>query len=511
MAAINTQTVLYNESFYDSTFEHPCESETTLPEYLPDVASIVRVDARPVLLDTAYRNGRVEIDGRVECIILYLPNEGTLQSFFTRIPFEATVSEEEFGPDMRFYAHVRMDSVRCRPLSGRKLSVRCTVSITLQGEKTREMPLVSTPDIEAQKLELLEQSQKAACYVESSREQFSLEEMLELPSDSPRMERILKCDVNAYPLEIRVNTGKVVVGGELSVSCLYMSNVDTGATDQFSAKVPFNRVIEMPEVREGDVVCVGFVILESACGIMEDASGEERILSCKVGVQNNAVAYRNQDVTTVLDVYGKNQTVSVKEGEFDVELAQCLQCCDISVSDSFRPHEQIASLYSSEAFADVRELEYEEGVLHLRGDLLVSFLVGLQDGETLGLDHLFPFDVVCDQVAPGYEDGVFLGDCRLTELSYQMSSDGVVFVDAKLGCSILARLQRSIRAAQAVDLSPSQTPGQGKCLTLYYPSEGEALWDIGKRYATPVREIRQANSLEGDTVPKGVKMLLIPR
>lgn len=116
-----------------------------------------------------------------------------------------------------------------------------------------------------------------------------------------------------------------------------------------------------------------------------------------------------------------------------------------------------------------------------------------------------------NQVAPGYEDGVFLGDCRLTEFSYQMSSDGVVFVDAKLGCSILARLQRSIRAAQAVDLSPSQTPGQGKCLTLYYPSEGEALWDIGKRYATPVREIRQANSLEGDTVPKGVKMLLIPR
>ena len=49
-----------------------------------------------------------------------------------------------------------------------------------------------------------------------------------------------------------------------------------------------------------------------------------------------------------------------------------------------------------------------------------------------------------------------------------MSSDGVVFVDAKLGCSILARLQRSIRAAQAVDLSPSQTHGQGKCLTLYY-------------------------------------------
>lgn len=99
----------------------------------------------------------------------------------------------------------------------------------------------------------------------------------------------------------------------------------------------------MPEVREGDVVCVGFVILESACGIMEDASGEERILSCKVGVQNNAVAYRNQDVTTVLDVYGKNQTVSVKEGEFDVELAQCLQCCDISVSDSFRPARAVAS------------------------------------------------------------------------------------------------------------------------------------------------------------------------
>lgn len=512
MAAINTQTVLYNESFYDSTFEHPCESETTLPEYLPDVASIVRVDARPVLLDTSYRNGRVEIDGRVECIILYLPNEGTLQSFYTRIPFEATVADESFHPDMRFYAHVRMDSVRCRPLSGRKLSVRCTVSITLQGERSREMALVSLPDVEAQKLELLEQHQKVACWIEGVKEQFSLEEMLELPSDSPRMERILKCDITAYPLETRVGTGKVVVGGELSVSCLYMSNVDTGATDQFSAKVPFNRVIEMPNVREDDVVCVGFVIVESACGIMEDASGDERILSCKVGVQLEAVAYRNQDVATVLDLYGKNKSIQAKDGSFDVEVAQCLHCANFSISDSFRPREQIATLYSSEAFADVRSMEYEDGKLHLRGDLLVSFLVGLQDGETLGLDHLFPFDVTCDEVDAGYDGGVFLGECRLEEFSYQMSSDGVVFVDAKLGCSIMARLQRSITAVQSVEISESPSTGNGcKCLTLYYPVEGEALWEIGKRYTTPVQEIRQANNLEGEVIPKGVKMLLIPR
>ena len=511
MATINTETVLYNETFYDSTFDHPCESEAVLPEYLPDVASVVRVDARPVLLDITYKNGRVEVEGRVECIVLYMPADGTLQSFFTRVPFDATVTGEDFTPDMRFFAHIRMDSVVCRPVSGRKLAIRCVVTITVQGEQTKEISLASIPDVQAQGLEFLTQNQKISLWVQTTSDAFSLEEMLELPADSPRMERILKCDINAYPLETRVSTGKVVVGGELSVSCLYMSNVDTGATDQFRSVVPFNRVIEMPNVKEGDVVCVSFVVLENACGILEDTSGEERILSCKVGLRADAIAYRNQDVMTVLDAYGKNQTVTIKENDAMVEVAQCIRCMDFVVSNSFRPREQIVELYSAEAFADVRDMDYENGILHLRGDLLVTFLVSLIDGETVGMDHLFPFDVSCEEVYNNYDDGVFIGECRLEEFSYEMASDGLIFVDAKLGCYTLARLQRNITAAQSVEVSLRSNPNEGKYLTLYYPMEGEALWEIGKRYATPIEEIRQANNLEGDVILQGVKMLLIPR
>ena len=46
-------------------------------------------------------------------------------------------------------------------------------------------------------------------------------------------------------------------------------------------------------------------------------------------------------------------------------------------------------------------------------------------------------------------------------------------------------------------------------LTVYFPSKGEKLWDIARRYSTTAQAIRAENSLEGDTA-ENAEMLLIP-
>ncbi|MBQ2698253.1 MAG: DUF3794 domain-containing protein [Clostridia bacterium] len=511
MAAIRTKTVSLNETFCCTSFEHQCESEATLPEYLPDISSIIRVDARPLLLSHTVKNGRAELTGRVDCILLYSPGQGAMQSYCTRVPFTAEVPDCEFPEGARCFGQVRMNTVLCRPLSGRKVSLKCAVLLTVQGEKTTECNLVDADAAKEAGLETLTETAFAARSLGQVTEEFSIEEMLELPEDSPRMARILKCDTDAGVQELRAGAGRVVVGGELSVHCLYLSNVDTGETGQHKAAVPFNRVIELPGLLAEDVVAVDLTVSDSACGILEDAAGEERILSCKVGITACVRVWRNQELVIVRDCYAGQEQAEVQMVRRPVETVLSSSACKLEISDSFLPGESVTAVHAAEAFADVRDCVAEGGQLRVRGDLLVSFLVTGLDGQVSGIDHIFPFDAACLPAGEGIQPGSCSALCRLTGFSYQMAAGGAVFVSAQLECSLLAKSRSQLTALGQVILTPMETKPTGHCLTLYYPEEGEPLWEIGKRYLAPLDVIRRTNGIEGDAVPAGMKMLMIER
>ncbi|NLT58277.1 MAG: hypothetical protein GXX99_04865, partial [Clostridiales bacterium] len=127
------------------------------------------------------------------------------------------------------------------------------------------------------------------------------------------------------------------------------------------------------------------------------------------------------------------------------------------------------------------------------------------------LDQLFPFETACEQVGAGFEGGAFLGDCRLTEFSYQVGIGASITVEAKLSCRAVARVRKTYSTAAAIEVEPAGGNAPQRCLTLYYPVEGESLWEIGKRYTTPIREIVNVNMLESEEIPNNLKMLLIPR
>ena len=53
------------------------------------------------------------------------------------------------------------------------------------------------------------------------------------------------------------------------------------------------------------------------------------------------------------------------------------------------------------------------------------------------------------------------------------------------------------------------TPRGAGCLTLYFPVDGEEVWEIAKRYGTSPAAIQAENGL-GDDSAVGTGMLLIP-
>ena len=46
-------------------------------------------------------------------------------------------------------------------------------------------------------------------------------------------------------------------------------------------------------------------------------------------------------------------------------------------------------------------------------------------------------------------------------------------------------------------------------IVVYFPGKQESLWEVGKKYLTPLDSIRSLNQLSSDTLQKGQKILIV--
>ena len=102
-------------------------------------------------------------------------------------------------------------------------------------------------------------------------------------------------------------------------------------------------------------------------------------------------------------------------------------------------------------------------------------------------------------------------DIRVSGVSYNISSDGVLTAKAELTADITSGGSSSITAVTdiVVDASSKKQRDGDYAVKLYFGIENENVWDIAKRYSTSVDAVMEENELNGEKLENG-GMLLIP-
>ena len=147
-----------------------------------------------------------------------------------------------------------------------------------------------------------------------------------------------------------------------------------------------------------------------------------------------------------------------------------------------------------------------DGQLRLCGRVRFAGLVQTE-GEPEYFEHLADF---CEEVPAEGTVGEWLADFRpeIQESSRQGNSLRVraaVKADAAMALQETARL---ITEASVLEQKPVRQRGAGS-LVLYFPEDGEQVWEIAKRYSTAPSAILEENGLADDGAV-GEGMLLIP-
>jgi hypothetical protein len=505
---------------FQDTSHNEISAEYNLPDYLPDINRLLKVSAK-ITENSHFLSGDVlEYDGKMKCTLLYATGDGNLKSADFERDFSGnmSVSGTSGDCDIRFDAHI--ETVSCRLLNPRKL----TAKIRLAAMSEVYCNVTTTPNVvgklSAVEERALQYRTHAAVGVEMKQAQelaTPISEDLELDASLPSIDEIIAVETEPYVTEFRVSDGKIAYKGDVVSEILYRvvpgetEGEESGAVKfaSFTAKIPISGEIPAEDIGEYPVIRASVKIGSMEYRPQQNAFGENRTaeLDFDYSVYLDIFCNRETEITT--DMYSTDYESDCEEEELSYETALCAKSFNFSADGSAeREDADFDRLVMTTATAVIEKTEKQGNKLLFTGTANVSAV--LTNGEGIYLSRNFTVPLKGETEAPRSAFACDV-DARACVVSAIARLDGER-IQTNLEVLVFYTVMEQHTEPRVRQISVyKDRPARGEkapSLTLCYPTFGETLWDIAKKYSTTVSELMAANGISAENMP-GV--LVIPR
>ena len=496
---------------FDSVKHTDIAEEFILPDYLPDIKRIIRVDSVPKIDGKFVSSGKVDYEGDVSCHILFCDEGNHLKT----VTFTLSFSDGVEIPDVKDECVANLiptpESVSCKMLNPRRIAIRMRLdtSVTVWCQKSFAPDLNGDiPETGMEKSELELEVMDLICAGESG---LNASADIEARGALPQIGENISCTADISFYECKPSDEKVLCRGDASVTVFYSSQSDDG--EQYTVlfrKFPLAQVVAAEGVNEnyscmsrGNVDNINF-------SIAENGFGENRIIELDITyrVYLNCVGKKTVTVTQDLYAAGKNVRTECKNELF----------CKFSklYSTSFGANlvvkkeelnlsnaENVFALSSQPKITSV-ELSDDKSRVNVTGFSQTSAIVKDADGLVTH-EYQVPFKLELE--AQGVK-GNFIYNYDIVCMSAKGRFDSENFyteLDLQLNLMLLETSEVTVlRKAEITDIPETAELPQ---MRFYYPSEDETLWEIGKVFGVSQKDLIEKNNLSSDKLPR---VLFIP-
>ena len=478
--------------------------EFSIPDYQPEIKRILRVEARALPADRYVGSNSAEFSGKMEYTLFYLGEDGELYGcsfegdYRVLQPVEIP-GELSFGEGILCDADIFSETVSGRLLSPRKFLVKTRLHSEIRLYAARELGEELPENCES---EALMGNILCTEHLIGTGEPFHLFDEIPTVFDETR---VLACQGNVQVNELFCGDGKLDCRGELVLKLTTVKEGSGDAPTVLFRSLPFSESIEIDHltsdslassdghmtqcevtVEEGRILCDAEVIL-SARALQNTPLVYTRDRFA-IGADSSAVTESCLCPTSIASGVG-HFTFSATIPLTDAGIAGDQMICDATLSPI------------------VREVSTEGGRLTISGKCRCHAV--LQDGdEWSSAEFEVPFHYdggACREALPS--------DLMVTAnaLSSRAKSEGdQLKIDSEIAVSY------TLSGEEKIDRVVSMTVGDAiaepvASLRICYPTNGDSLWALAKRYHKPLATLAEANGLSTNdpTTPVAARFLMV--
>lgn len=485
------------------------ESEVILPDYCPNAAKIIKTELSPRITSQSsyFDEGglNVTIDGTALFKVLYLSEGGcdVCSTFFTQ-PFSHSfkVRTDEATDNDNIFDCVTLyaDTASCRTTSSRKAVVRGDISVIPRMRLNSVREFFDGEDTRSESKGSRIPVCRLICGAESD---FTLSEKITLPEDLPSAADILDCNMRYVCDSTKCAEGKVIFTATAYFTCLYKSGEGVVS---FCQPIEISQITDMPLANSTHTAEVYFLPTSLRADTDVDGYGENRVITVDFSYTAKAAVYGNELFYAVTDVFCPGHDYTAECEETVLRTLSGKICEHIPVKGSLKL--KIPETVSMEGVfpsVQLRGWVIENGVVSLDARLnlkMVSVLPSGYDGteESLDFSAKIPLEspeICACELCADVREVTCLVSANSVEISAEVTVNGTSYT------------QTAVKCIKNLSCGEKKPCADRPPIILYYPCEGETMWDVAKAYSLPVKTLMAYNNTESEEITEAV--VKIPR
>ena len=493
---------------YDKTAEETVTADINLPDYLPDIVRIISSEMSAGITSCTAASEKVTADGTAVIRILYCCEEGKLHCITQNRDFSLRFDIPGLTAADCVSVSAVTDYLNCRAASQRKAEINGKLSVPLRVTRKTETQVLGAAQNDS--IQMLSQSTLISSLTGIAEKTISLSDVFEIPAGSQDIAAVTSAKAYVTVTDIKQISGKVMIRGEFYLDIAYITQGEAQAIAHIKHNLPVNQIIETQGVTENSVCDTDVRVLGVDVQVRAKTDNTMRLIDLSAVLGVNVRAYETQEISVVTDAYCttcvtqpqySNARFTLRTGRID-DVYVMREQLDVSSV-------HVADVSDISCTPDAVNIAFENGRARIDGSLKVKALVTDTQAQTVSIERTadfycdYPVDATLDSntgectVAVAACDSIIISPEKLeirAELLVHLTTFGLT--EERIVTDIAVTGERESRAV-------------GAAVTVYFPSEGERLWDIAKRYNTTVEAIRLENELHDDIQAKE-GMMFIP-
>lgn len=480
--------------------------EISLPEWCSDIKKILKCIVQPWISSVNVGGATVTATGNADIRLIYVGEDDKIDCYTCQQEISISAKTDNLSQDATVCARAKTNYVNCRATSQRKVTIEANIAVSfnIYDSEKREIPT----NCEGCGLQTKNQWINYEQLISVKEKLFDMGETAKVPSDSGAVGKILHTSSYAVLDSQKAVSDKLLIKGQLYTRVLYCSADGDGRVSKFTHAMPISQIIDVPGVDENSR-CDIYLRVMCLSVRTKQGSSEQGLLEIGAKVACEIKCTLPSKVSTIQDCYSISHETEAKYsmGEFFHR---------VGTVDQQKTVKKLIDIPSGD-IANITDIWCNEATSSMtgkgdsiKGECSLNISILYVDSKSVPQYAEKTVDFTFEsKIKEKYDTLKCYMQCFTRAIEGKVVSSDKIEIRTENAITAEVYSPASTRYLVSIDPVKEKDNKDIAALTLYFPTKGESIWDIARRYSTTVQAIKKENSIESDTI-ESEEMMLIP-
>lgn len=490
--SITTKEILIPKKPFKAKSEKDLEFDTTIAEFCPDIARLIRVDCTPFAESCVIENDKAVLKGRAVYDVLYETDYKNRLKFcsFTQEFTHSAPLPKSMGIKPNVFCQAVCRRINCKLLSPRRLVIKSVLSVNFDVDSQSAVKVLdTTPDAETFFLTKEEKWETPAVLMEQS---YDFGDNLALTQNEKSIGEIVCGNILLQEPQVTLSNGRAEIKTTATIKALCEEESNEGHYYMASKILPLNIDYRNETINENKQISANLEVFDAKFTPELDQYGESRMIKADFNVKMCLKTKESVTYTLAEDMFEKEYDSIPVLANALLPKSQALSDAGFSAEAKLeemipKPEMILDSLVKENSINS----QIAEGGINLSGNFAVTLLAQTQEG-IYSFDHIVPYNQFIPAETPKGETEI-TAEVYPIEIITTLHSDGTATARIIASARIFMRSEKEISFISDIAKHTKREKEDMPNLIYRFPEKGEYIWDMAKHYRIDPKSISASN------------------